>query len=37
MSMASSAVLIGRAAADMVNAAAGLGVLLGCGLAVRWR
>jgi hypothetical protein len=34
--MAASAVIAGRAAADMLNAAAALVVLAGCGLAVGW-
>jgi ABC-2 type transport system permease protein len=37
MPMASSAVVVGRATADMLNAAAGLAVLLACGVAVGWR
>jgi ABC-2 type transport system permease protein len=37
MPMAPSAVVVGRATADMLNAAAGLIVLLGCGVAVGWR
>jgi ABC-2 type transport system permease protein len=36
MPMAGSAVVVGRATADMFYAAAGLAVLLGCGLAVGW-
>lgn len=35
--MASSAVLLGRSTADMLNAAAGLAVMIGCGLAVGWQ
>lgn len=35
--MASSAVLLGRSGADMLNAVAGLAVMIGCGLAVGWR
>jgi ABC transporter DrrB family efflux protein len=35
--MASSAVLMGRSTADMLNAALGLAVVIGCGLAVGWR
>lgn len=35
--MASSAVVAGRAAADMINAVLVLAVMLGCGLAVGWR
>jgi ABC-2 type transport system permease protein len=34
--MSSSAVVTGRCAADMLNAAAGLAVMLACGLAVGW-
>jgi ABC-type multidrug transport system permease subunit len=34
--MATSAVIAGRAAADMLNSAAALAVLAGCGLAVGW-
>jgi ABC-type multidrug transport system permease subunit len=37
MPMASSAVVTGRATADLLNAVAGLAVLLGCGVAVGWR
>lgn len=37
MPMASSAVVVGRATADMLNSAAGLAVLLACGVAVGWR
>ena len=36
MPMATSAVVVGRAAADMLNSAAALAVLAGCGLAVGW-
>jgi ABC-2 type transport system permease protein len=35
--MASSAVLLGRGTADMLNAALGLAVMVGCGLAVGWQ
>lgn len=35
--MASSAVLLGRSAADMLNAAVGLAVMIGCGLTVGWQ
>ncbi|GAA0966786.1 ABC transporter permease [Acrocarpospora macrocephala] len=35
--MASSAVVTGRAAADLLNSALALAVLVGCGLAVGWR
>ncbi|GIH26256.1 transport permease protein [Acrocarpospora phusangensis] len=35
--MASSAVVTGRAAADLLNSVLGLAVLIGCGLAVGWR
>ncbi|REE95281.1 ABC transporter permease [Thermomonospora umbrina] len=35
--MSSSAVVIGRGAADMLNSALGLAVMLVCGLAVGWR
>jgi ABC-type polysaccharide/polyol phosphate export permease len=34
--MATSAVIVGRAAADMLNSAATLAVLAGCGLLVGW-
>lgn len=37
MPIASSAVVVGRSAADMLNSAAGLIVMIGCGLAVGWR
>ncbi|MEJ3747634.1 ABC transporter permease [Actinomycetes bacterium KLBMP 9797] len=37
MPMAGSAVVVGRAAADMLNSMAGLAVMVGCGLAVGWR
>jgi ABC-2 type transport system permease protein len=37
MPMSPSAVVVGRAVADMLNSAAGLVVLLGCGVAVGWR
>ncbi|MCP3805274.1 ABC transporter permease [Allokutzneria sp. A3M-2-11 16] len=37
MPMASSAVLLGRSCADMLNAAVGLVVLVVCGLLVGWR
>jgi ABC-2 type transport system permease protein len=37
MPMARSAVVAGRAAADMLNSVLGLAVLLACGLAVGWR
>ena len=36
MPMATSAVVVGRAAADMLNSAAALAVLAGCGLLVGW-
>jgi ABC-2 type transport system permease protein len=36
MPMATSAVIVGRAAADMLNSAAALAVLAGCGLLVGW-
>src|SRR6202161_706749 len=36
MPMAASAVVVGRAAADMLNSAAALAVLAGCGLLVGW-
>jgi ABC-2 type transport system permease protein len=36
MPMATSAVIVGRAAADMLSAAAALAVLTGCGLLVGW-
>ncbi|GAA3235886.1 ABC transporter permease [Actinocorallia longicatena] len=35
--MAPSAVVVGRASADMINSAAGLVVMMGAGLAVGWR
>lgn len=35
--MAPSAVVVGRAAADMLSSALGLAVMIGCGLAVGWR
>ncbi len=35
--MAAAAVLAGRAAADMLNAVAGLAVITGCGLVAGWR
>lgn len=35
--MASSAVLLGRSSADMLNAVTGLAVIIGCGLAMGWR
>jgi ABC transporter DrrB family efflux protein len=37
MPMAGSAVVAGRAAADLLYAALGLAVMVGCGLAVGWR
>ena len=37
MPMARSAVVVGRGAADMLNSALGLAVLLACGLLVGWR
>ncbi|AVT32553.1 multidrug ABC transporter permease [Plantactinospora sp. BC1] len=37
MPMARSAVVVGRCAADLLNAALGLAVMVGCGLAVGWR
>jgi len=37
MPMASSAVVVGRCGADLLNSAAGLAVMLGCGLVVGWR
>jgi ABC-2 type transport system permease protein len=37
MPMARGAVLVGRCAADMLNSAAGLAVMIGCGLLVGWR
>jgi ABC-2 type transport system permease protein len=37
MPMASSAVVVGRSAADMLNSVAGLALMLLCGLAVGWR
>jgi ABC-2 type transport system permease protein len=37
MPIARSAVLVGRSAADMLNSAAGLAVMLACGLLVGWR
>jgi len=37
MPMASSAVVVGRATADLLNAAASLAVLILCGLAMGWR
>lgn len=37
MPMAPSAVVVGRSAADMLNSAAGLAVLVACGLAMGWR
>jgi ABC transporter DrrB family efflux protein len=37
MPMAPSAVVVGRCAADLLNSAAGLAVLIGCGLAVGWQ
>jgi ABC-type multidrug transport system permease subunit len=36
MPMATSAVIVGRAAADMLNSAAALAVLTGCGLLIGW-
>lgn len=36
MPMAQSAVVVGRGAADMLNAAAGLAVMIACGIAVGW-
>jgi len=36
MPMATSAVIVGRAAADMLSSAAALAVLAGCGLLVGW-
>jgi ABC-type multidrug transport system permease subunit len=36
MPMATSAVVVGRAAADMLNSAAALAVLAGCGLLLGW-
>jgi len=35
--MASSAVLLGRSSADMLNAVVGLAVIISCGLAVGWQ
>lgn len=37
MPMASSAVVAGRSASDMIYSAAGLGLMVACGLAVGWR
>ncbi|MDG4828591.1 ABC transporter permease [Solwaraspora sp. WMMD1047] len=37
MPMAGSAVVVGRSAADMLNSALGLAVLVACGLAVGWQ
>jgi ABC-2 type transport system permease protein len=37
MPMASSAVVVGRSTADMLNSVAGLLIMVGCGLAVGWR
>jgi ABC-2 type transport system permease protein len=37
MPMTSSAVVVGRSAADMLNSALGLAVMLACGLAVGWQ
>jgi ABC transporter DrrB family efflux protein len=37
MPMASSAVVVGRSVADMLNATAGLAIMIVCGLAVGWR
>ncbi|GAA3819266.1 ABC transporter permease [Sphaerisporangium flaviroseum] len=37
MPMASSAVVAGRSAADMLNSVLGLAVMIACGLAVGWR
>jgi ABC-2 type transport system permease protein len=37
MPMAPSAVVVGRAAADMLNSMLGLAVMIGCGLVVGWR
>ncbi|MFB9908790.1 ABC transporter permease [Allokutzneria oryzae] len=37
MPMASSAVLLGRSCADMLNAVVGLVVIIGCGLLVGWQ
>ncbi len=37
MPMASSAVVAGRCGADLLNSAAGLAVMIGCGLLVGWR
>jgi ABC-2 type transport system permease protein len=37
MPMAPSAVVVGRATADMLSSMLGLAVLIGCGLAVGWR
>jgi len=37
MPMAGSAVVAGRCAADLLNSALGLAVMVGCGLAVGWR
>nr|MDT0657944.1 ABC transporter permease [Micromonospora sp. DSM 115978] len=37
MPMAGSAVVVGRSAADMLNSALGLAVMVGCGLAVGWQ
>jgi ABC-2 type transport system permease protein len=37
MPMTPGAVVVGRSAADMLNSAAGLAVLMACGLAVGWR
>ncbi|GIG89812.1 ABC transporter permease [Plantactinospora endophytica] len=37
MPMAGSAVVVGRSVADLLHAALGLAVMVGCGLAVGWR
>jgi ABC-2 type transport system permease protein len=37
MPMAPSAVVVGRCSADLLNSAAGLAVLIGCGLVVGWQ
>jgi len=37
MPMAPSAVVVGRSAADMLNAGLGLAVMIACGLAIGWR
>jgi ABC-2 type transport system permease protein len=37
MPMAPSAVVVGRCGADLLNSAAGLAVMIGCGLLVGWR